>query len=207
MYSDGDQSSNIPTDMSDLAGQWLSLLERGCPSDWCQLLPKIDLQKPDWNLPPRGLQVLSFLPQMAELAAPENRKIVGQLIDLQASLHFNQTYSAEDFGAAFLQQYGWIKFLGPDAYWHSDTLSSGLVLLGDNITYPEHWHVAEELYFPISGTAEWYHEEKGWQQIAPGAMIYHASNIKHSMRTSGEPLLALYIWRGGDLVQKSNINA
>jgi len=123
----------------------------------------------------------------------------------ESKLHFNQTYSAEDFGEKFLKQYGWIKFLGPDAYWHSDLLSSGLVLFGDHVTYPKHWHVAEELYFPLSGTAHWHHEKKGGTTIAPCPLINHASHIKHSMRTLGEPMLALYIWRGGNLVQKSNI--
>ena len=83
--------------------------------------------------------------------------------------------------------------LGPDANWYSDLLSSGLVLFGDHVTYPEHCHVAEELDFPLSGTAHWYHEEKGWTTIAPCPLILHASNIKHSMRTFGEPMLALYI--------------
>jgi len=142
---------------------------------------------------------------MKSLAPVENQLFIDQLITCQSYLHFNQTYSAEDFGAAFLEQYGWIKFLGPDAYWHSDQLSSGLVLLGDQVTYPEHWHIAEELYFPISGIGDWFHEFSGWQTKGPGDRVVHASNIKHSMRTNGEPLLLLYIWRGGDLIQKSEI--
>lgn len=85
-------------------------------------------------------------------------------------------------------------------------MSSGFVLLGADTTYPEHWHKAEELYFPISGTGEWFHEDHGWQTKSPGDMIVHASNVKHAMRTIGEPLLLLYIWRGGDLLQKSEKN-
>lgn len=197
--------SKVVPSLSAVAGLWLAQLEQRCPTDWRSLLPKLDLDKPDRMLVPNSLSVLSYLPQMAKQAPEENRSLIEHLIEVQSDLHFNQTYTAEDFGEAFLKQYGWIKFLGPDAYWHSDVLSSGLVLFGDSVTYPEHWHVAEELYFPISGTAEWYQEGKGWQKIAPSTLIHHASNIKHSMRTSGEPMLALYIWRGGNLVQKSNI--
>ena len=205
MKSKATNNSKITPDWSALANLWLDQLKLRCPPDWGCLLPKLNLEKPDRMLEPKGLPVLSYLTQMAKQSPVENRPLIDHLIDLKSDLHFNQTYSAEDFGEAFLKQYGWIKFLGPDAYWHSNVLSSGLVLFGDNVTYPEHWHVAEELYFPISGTAEWYHEEKGWQHIPPGSLIHHASNIKHSMRTSGEPLMALYVWRGGDLVQKSNI--
>ena len=205
MKADTKHHSKVVLDLSTLAGLWLAQLKQRCPSDWCSLLPKLNLEKPDRMLEPKSLPVLSYLPQMAKQAPDENRPLIDHLIKIKSDLHFGQTYSAEDFGEGFLNQYGWIKFLGPDAYWHSDELSSGFVLFGDRVIYPEHWHVAEELYFPISGTAEWYQEEKGWQKIAPSPLIHHASNTKHAMRTSGEPLLALYIWRGGNLVQKSNI--
>ena len=197
--------SKIIPGLSSLAELWLAQLKQRCPPDWCSLIPTLNLENPDRILAPKSLPVLSYLPQMAKQAPKENQPLINRLIHSKSDLHFNQTYSAEDFGEDFLKQYGWIKFLGPDAYWHSDVLSSGLVLFGDNVTYPEHWHVAEELYFPISGTAEWYHEEKGWKHVTPCPLIHHASNIKHSMRTSGEPMLALYVWRGGNLVQKSNI--
>ncbi|MEM7565441.1 MAG: dimethylsulfonioproprionate lyase family protein, partial [Pseudomonadota bacterium] len=190
---------------TELARLWMSKLHGACPDNWKKQLPALDFEIPDRMLAANSLPVLSFLPRMLELASEENLALVNQLSCCYQNLHFNQTYSADDFGSAFLLQYGWIKFLGPDAYWHSDELSSGLILLGSNITYPQHWHVAEELYFPVSGTADWYHETAGWRTISPGKVIHHASNIKHSMRTTGEPLLALYLWRGGDLEQKSNI--
>ena len=203
-WQDASRTKSIVS-LSDLATGWLELVEAMCPDDWRVLLPKLNPGDIDQALSPKQLPVLSYLPQMAKQAPPGNRRLIKMLIHLQHELHFNQTYTARDFGAAFLQQYGWIKFLGPDAYWRSDELSSGLILLGDHITYPEHWHDAEEIYFPISGTAEWYHQDRGWQAISPGTMIHHASNIKHAMRTIGEPLLALYVWRGGNLTQKSTI--
>jgi hypothetical protein len=191
--------------LSQIAEKWMKMLENCCPPDWQRLLPTLDFEQPDRLLPANPLPVLSYLRQIEKQSPADNQSFVRLLNNSISELHFNQTYSAEDFGDEFLKQYGWIKFLGPDAYWHSDQLSSGLVLLGDNITYPEHWHVAEELYFPISGVADWYHEDQGWQAKSPGDCIVHASNIKHSMRTNGEPLLLLYIWRGGDLTQKSEV--
>jgi hypothetical protein len=38
-----------------------------------------------------------------------------------------------------------------------------------------------------------------------GEVVHHASNVNHAMRTVKDPLLALYIWRGGPLAAKSNI--
>ena len=170
------------------------------------MLPDLDLDQPDRNLSAKSLPVLSFLSQMEVQAPLSNKTFVNRLNQIHAGLHFNQTYSADDFGPEFLQKYGWIKFLGPDGYWHSDQLSSGFLLLGDNITYPKHRHLAEEIYFPISGTGDWYHENDHWQTKSPGDRIVHGSNIIHSMRTNGQPLLLLYIWRGGNLAQKSEIH-
>ena len=191
--------------MSELARHWLDLVEKLCPEDWFRLFLALDVDAPDRCLSAQALPVLSFLEQMSIQASADYHPIIDSMIHQQSTLHFGQTYNATDFGAAFMQQYGWIKLLGPDAYWHSDILSSGFILLGDDITYPEHWHVAEEIYIPISGTAEWYHQDAGWRVLPPGTLIHHQSNVKHAIRTIGEPMMALYVWRGGDLTQKSTI--
>lgn len=47
--------------------------------------------------------------------------------------------------------------------------------------------------------------EGGFHVRQAGEVIHHASNVSHAMRTGDEPLLALYIWRGGPLAQKSTI--
>ena len=206
MKPNNDMPLDSIVEFSHLASEWISMIENWCPEDWIQMMPDLDLEQPDRILPARSLPVLSFLSQMEMQAPLSNQPFINRLNRIKADLHFNQTYTVDDFGPEFLQQYGWIKLLGPDAYWLSDQLSSGFVFLGDNITYPKHRHEAEELYFPISGTADWYHENYGWQSKSPGDRIAHASNIKHSMRTNGQPLLVLYIWRGGNLLQKSEIH-
>ena len=206
MTSTVNKPFSVNEEFTQLASEWMYMLKNWCPKDWVEMLLDLNLDKPDNELPAKSLPVLSFLSRMEDHAPNSHQPFVNRFNRIQADLHFNQTYSADDFGPEFLQQYGWIKFLGPDGYWHSDTLSSGFLLLGDNITYPDHWHVAEELYFPISGTADWYHESHGWHVKTPGDRISHASNIKHAMRTNGQPLLALYIWRGGDLLQKSELH-
>jgi hypothetical protein len=38
-----------------------------------------------------------------------------------------------------------------------------------------------------------------------GTFIHHPSNISHAMKTGEEPLLALYLWRGGPLAARSTI--
>ena len=191
--------------MADLAKAWWELVQTQCPQDWCDSLPEIDLVKPQQWPEPQKLPVIDYLPELSNQAPAEFKALVEALIDAQSQLYFGQTYTAEDISEAFLQQYGWVKFLGPDAYWHSDQLSSGLLFLGPKITYPPHSHEAEELYLPISGDAEWYYKGQGWLLRPAGTLIHHASGIQHGTRTLGEPLIALYLWRGGNLTQKSNL--
>ncbi len=188
-----------------LARAWWNLVKTDCPADWFELLPELDFDRPDRSLEPQSLSVLDYLPRLASMATAPYRGIIDSLIEAQANLRFGQTYSEADFGAEFLRQYGWIKILGPDAYWHSSQLASGFLILGNDVTYPQHWHEAEEIYLPISGNAEWYREDQGWQRQPVGTVIHHSGGVKHGTRTIGEPLIALYLWRGGDLNQKSAI--
>jgi len=188
-----------------LARAWWNLVKSDCPADWFESLPELDFDRPDRLLEPQSLPVLEYLPRLSSMATTSYRDIIDSLIQAQSNLRFGQTYSEADFGAGFLRQYGWIKLLGPDAYWHSDRLASGFLILGDDVTYPRHSHQAEEIYLPISGNAEWYRQDQGWQKQPAGNLIHHVSGVKHATRTIGEPMIALYLWRGGDLNQKSDI--
>ena len=167
------------------------------------MLPDLNLDEPDRIFEPQSLPVLQYLSRLTSMVPSDYRPVLNALVDVQSGLYFGQTYSESDFGADFLRQYGWVKLLGPDAYWHSDQISSGFLILGDNNTYPQHWHEAEEIYLPISGNAEWYCERGGWQIQPAGKLIHHASGIKHGTRTTGVAMIALYLWRGGNLTQKS----
>ena len=68
-----------------------------------------------------------------------------------------------------------------------------------------HRHAAEEVYIVISGTAAWARGEAAEALRPPGSVIHHPPWMSHGMRTAEEPLLALYLWSGGDLTQKSEM--
>ena len=78
-------------------------------------------------------------------------------------------------------------------------------MLGPEVTYPPHAHEAAEVYLPLSGVAWWQKGEAEFAPVPAGQPIYHAPWVPHAMRTGAEPLLALYLWRGGDLAAKSVI--
>lgn len=60
--------------------------------------------------------------------------------------------------------------------------------------YPAHSHPAPEIYFVISGTAEWTVGEETFT-AGPGMAIYHSPNVLHRMLNNGsEPLRTVWFW-------------
>lgn len=166
---------------------------------------RIDWTMPAHPLEPHRLPCLDQLDRIAELAPPYAQRLVRLLAEHRNDLRWGQTYNAADFGEAFLQKYGWLEVFGLRGHFTNDEVAAGLLILGPGITYPDHHHIAEEIYIPLTGGTEWRMGEGGFHVRQAGEVIHHASNVSHAMRTGSEPLLALYIWRGGPLAQKSTI--
>ena len=109
------------------------------------------------------------------------------------------------FRRRFLERYGWTELIGLRGPIASERLACGFLLLGAQVEYPAHAHEAEEIYLALAGRALWRRGEGEFEPRAPGSLIRHASWETHAMITRDEPLLALYMWRGGDLAAKSKI--
>ena len=145
------------------------------------------------------------MPTAVKAAGKQTELIVNMLASLANDLTWGQTYSTQDFGAGFLEKYGWTEFVGLRGPIASDRLACGFLFLGPQIEYPRHSHAAEEVYVPLTGQSLWQCGDQDWTYRAAGLPIHHASGLPHAMRTESVPLLALYLWCGGNLVQKSRI--
>jgi hypothetical protein len=155
------------------------------------------------------LPVLEWLPCAAQAAPAFSAELCAMLTDAAGDLAWQQTYGQADVtsGAietSFLDRYGWCEVVGPRAATISDRIACGFLLLGPGTFYPSHRHEAEELYLPLSGSAAWRQGDGEWQQRQPGTLIHHASFETHAMRTAAAPLLALYLWRGGNVGAKAS---
>jgi hypothetical protein len=164
----------------------------------------------DWAMPERGIEAkklacLKYLPRVAERAGPAERELAMRLAHAMTSLCWRQTYTAADFGQHFIDNYGWVELFGTRGHFRNNTTAAGFLILGPGILYPDHHHVSEEIYIPMTGGTEWRMGDDGFRARRGGEVIHHASNVNHAMRTGSEPLLALYLWRGGDLAQRSTI--
>ncbi len=157
------------------------------------------------SVSPRSLPVLSRMPAAVKAAGKQTELVVNRLAALANHLSWGQTYSAQDFGAEFLEKYGWAEFIGLRGPIASGRMACGVLFLGPQIEYPRHSHAAEEVYVPLTGQTLWQRGDQDWAYRAAGLPVYYASRVPHAMRTESVPLLALYLWRGGNLVQKSRI--
>lgn len=166
----------------------------------------------DWLVRPRwratascSLRVLEWLRPACRAGWADAAGVLAALEAASPRLAWRQTYGPEDFGADFLERYGWTELIGARGPVMSDRIAVGFLLLGPALTYPPHSHDAEEVYLPLSGRAAWRRAAQPWRRVSPGALVHHPSRLPHAIRTATEPLLALYAWRGGDLAQKSRI--
>jgi quercetin dioxygenase-like cupin family protein len=156
---------------------------------------------------PAAVPVLRWLPDLRALAPAVSAALVDAVVTAAPSLTWRRSYTAEEVGAVFYDNYGWTEFAGLTGPVPSDRLACGALLLGPRVTYPAHRHEAEEVYVPLAGTALWRHGAGSWHERQPGEVIHHARGESHSMRTQHVPLLALYLWRSRDLAQKSQLVA
>ncbi len=163
-----------------------------------------------WSMParelaPRSLPCLAHLDRIAEIAGEGGSPLAAFLRDHAGAFHWGQTYTSADFGRVFLDNYGWLEVFGTRGHFANDAMAGGFLLLGPGIEYPDHHHLAEELYIPLTGGTEWRMGSGGWRRRSAGEVIHHASSVSHAMRTGAEPLLAFYLWRGGPLAARSTI--
>ena len=167
----------------------------------------VDWRTEERRLDANDLACLRHLDRAAEIAPRREQLVVGLLAAKRHDLRWGQTYTTADFGENFIDSYGWTELIGTRGHFVSEVVAAGFLILGPDITYPDHHHVAEELYLPLTGGTEWRKGEGAFIVREAGAIIHHPSDVSHAMRTGAEPLVAFYLWRDGPLAQKSTIVA
>ena len=153
-----------------------------------------------------SLPVLRYLPKLRAGAPPFSAALVDALTATAASLAWRRSYSSPSVSEQFLENYAWTEFVGLTGPLAGKQLACGVLLLGPGTTYPAHHHEAEEIYVPLSGNAAWKQGGGDWREQSPGAVIHHAPQESHAMRTGSAPLLALYLWHSDNLAQKSQLD-
>ena len=139
-----------------------------------------------------------ILTRAAELAGRGGSGPSAQRLERHAAqLCWGQTYTSADFGQHFMDNYGWVELFGTRGHFVHDRTAAGFLVLGPDVVYPDHHHVAEEIYIPLTGGAAWRMGDGPFVEREGGEVIHHASNVNHAMRTaSGAAAGALSLaWR------------
>ena len=139
---------------------------------------------------PSRLPVLRHLPHAMAVTGPETEALAALLIAAAGVLEWRQSYSDAELGQKFIENYGWTEIL------RAERLVCGFLVLGPRTEYPTHRQAPEEICIPLAGTAFWQRGNRPFAPRPPGMIVHHPSWLPHAIRTSDEPLLALYVWRG-----------
>ncbi len=131
-------------------------------------------------------------------ASPATADLVAAIRPVASILPWTYGYEKRDDFPGLENAMGWAEIIGPEAPFRSQSVCLGLTLIGPETLYPAHAHPAVELYYVIAGNAQW--TAAGVTHTnPPGTFILHPSEVIHTMKTGGEPLLALYTWSGTDV--------
>ncbi len=82
----------------------------------------------------------------------------------------------------------------PNGFFAGDDVLLGLLMLGPDRHYPDHYHPAPELYWPLTSESYWSRDGKPFAVKAQGEIIWHPSMALHATITNALPLLAVWCW-------------
>lgn len=160
----------------------------------------------DWlAVEPAWLPAADFLePAIAE-AGPATRALLTLFAHHRQALRWEQSYRREDrlVPQAMLDGYGFAEIIGKRGPFVSERIRAGIGIWGPAIDYPVHHHQAEEIYIPLSGTAEFRLGDRAPVTRRTGDVIYVESELPHGFRTTDRCLAVYYLWQAGDLRQTS----
>ncbi|MES0812244.1 dimethylsulfonioproprionate lyase family protein [Roseibium sp. SCPC15] len=109
------------------------------------------------------------------------------------------TYTEEEVGAHFLENYGYFELFGPSGHFRTEEGRVYIAYWGPELFYDWHHHEAEELYVIVSGLGEFHRQDGMTAVLGRGATRFHQAWQRHAMTTRNEGILTLIFWRGSGL--------
>ena len=154
------------------------------------MLDSLDRMRP---VPPSTVTALSQLG--GALAAPDAHPIAKTIEAVTGRLQWCDVDAMQQLDAT-RDRHAYTEIVGPEGVFVSDIMRFGLYLQSAGTVYPDHHHAAVELYFVVSGTAEWRRGEETFAKKVPGSLIHHETMQPHATTTRAEPLVAMWVWIG-----------
>jgi hypothetical protein len=145
---------------------------------------------------PNGLPVLRHLPECIGEAMLLDPDLAAAIAAVEDELKWMQssTYTDDVLGEGFSRNYGWAEIIGPNGFFAGDDFLLGLLMLGPDRHYRDHYHPAPELYWPLTSQSQWSIDSGPFAEKPQGALIWHPSMAMHATITRDTPLLAVWAW-------------
>ena len=160
----------------------------------------------EWvEAPAVHLPVSTFLSAALPGANTDTQALLELFEQHNAELKWEQTYTKADdkIGDDMLYGYGFVEIIGKLGPFVSERVRCGIGVFGPHVNYPMHYHGAEEVYYLLSGSADFRFDEDTVERKNVGDAVYMRSMRKHGFRILDAPLVIFYIWQAGDLRMKS----
>ena len=166
-------------------------------------LPDFALLPDEWivqQVLPNQRDVSFSLQSESELVSSHFSSLRDRLVGAAPIMHWPEIYKEsaiqiDGVSCDFMEHLGVYTIIGDTGPFQSQNMSVYLVYMPAGLTYPWHYHPAEELYFIISGEAVFRRDGHEDIEASEGMHIIHETNQPHEMQTYDKPMLSLAIWR------------
>lgn len=147
------------------------------------------------------LPVCDHLPTALEHARGQPGS-VGAVADafaaIEPRLNWKLRAGAKSQGEPFLNGHANATISGPEGLEIRQDVLIGVSLMAPHLRYPDHRHPPEEIYIVLS-SGQWRQASNPWHEPGIGGLVYNPPNIVHAMRSTEQPLLALwFLWTAPD---------
>lgn len=187
------------TDEASEAGSWLidaigAALRSSGAADVATLIGR--RQKEPVVTSPRTLPACRYFAECTAASMFVAPAVAAALAGAEEHLHWKQNpnYSDAVMGDGYMANYAYAELIGPSGFFAGDDFLLGLMILGPHRHYRDHYHLAPELYWLLTGPSDWKRGEGGFVEAPAGAVINHAPMEVHATRTGDAPLLAVWAW-------------
>ena len=123
-------------------------------------------------------------------------RIAETLACVTPRLQWFQRPSSPTDDPRFSEHHANAELFGPRGLEQREDIRIGISVLAPATRYPDHQHPPEEIYSVMS-RGEWRCDQSDWYEPGIGSTVHHTPNVMHAMRSTDEPLLAVWcLWLG-----------
>ena len=156
---------------------------------------------------PRSLPATELIRVAPGRTTPLSTPVVEAFQELSPYLEWRLTYTQDEVGRHFLNNYGWFELAGPEGHFITHQTRITVGYWGPGLDYPRHQHRAEELYTVLSGSALFKADGVPDRILKAEDTCLHLSDLPHAMMTHDSPILTLVFWRGEGLADAPALSA